>query len=536
MSRNYNLALFALMLGILCVFAIFGFRHLEIEFLEATKGDEFPQILQFENMFEGLLALNIKQFFAFGFYNYGFIYYVLNLIVTAPFFALENYSYAIYAPRILNAIFVLLNVAMLYKIAKVFLDAKNAFILVLIFVSMAGFWLGGFNIKPDFFQSFFILLCAYFLMQDCAKFGKNYVFAVVALGLGVGIAKFQAVMFLPLIYCYICLPCVFNFNKSNILLSLKRLCASSVMIVALWVVTNPYLLHPRGFNAWWNMFVLNMNSNATNHGAYTNPSLSDKIFKVMDFYYFEIVVFVILLAICAWILARFLKDKDMKYAALASIVCGFVVSLLYLLFFVNKTWASYYISTIALGAVILGIGGGWMIKKHSSKFFIAILALQIAGGIVNGAYKDVFSDKKDLSAIKSRSDLMISALQEVAPQGKTYNILTNNTAFVYLSLGLKPKNIFNVYGKLDKASFVYDEWAKKPHTFAFNPKDFIVLFKDSAFFGENIHNDKNLALSIETLKELDSAKLPYKKVFDSADLVIYQNTDSAHSLIVGGAK
>lgn len=533
MSRNYNLALYALMIGIVCVFAIFGLRHLEIEFLEATRGDEFPQILQFENMFEGALAPNIKQFFAFGFYNYGFAYYVLNLIATAPFFALENYSYAIYAPRILNAIFVLLNVAMLYKIAKLFLDAKNAFLLALIFVSMAGFWLGGFNIKPDFFQSFFILLCAYFLVRDCAKFGRNYIFGIIALGLGVGIAKFQAVMFIPLIYCYICLPCIFSFNKSNILLATKRLCVASAMIVAIWIVTNPYLLHPRGLNAWWNMFVLNMNSNATNHGAYTTPSLSDKIFKVIDFYYFEIMVFFILLVICAWILVRFFKDK--KDYAFASIVCGFVVSLLYLLFFVNKTWASYYISTIALGVVILGIGG-WMLKNHSAKFFIIILILQIFGGVVNGAYKDVFSDKKDLVAIKSRSDLMVSALKEVAPQDKIYNVLTNNTAFAYLGLGLKPKNIFNVYGKLDKASFVYSEWAKKPHTFAFNPKDFIVLFKDSAFFGENIHNDKNLALSIEVLKELDSAKLPYKKVFDSAHLVVYQNTDSAHSLILGGAK
>lgn len=535
MSGKYNLALFALMIGIACVFAIFGLRHLEIEFLEATNGDEFPQILQFENMFEGALALNIKQFFAFGFYNYGFIYYVLNLIVTAPFFALENYSYAIYAPRILNAIFVLLNVAMLYKIAKLFLEAKNAFLLILIFVSMAGFWLGGFNIKPDFFQSFFILLCAYFLVQDCAKFGRNYIFSIIALGLGVGVAKFQAVMFIPLIYCYICLPCVFNCNKSNIFLALKRLCVASVMIVALWIIANPYLLHPRGFNAWLNMFVLNMNSNATNHSAYTTPSLSDKIFKVIDFYYFEIIVFFILLGLCAWILVKFLKGKDSKDYAFASIVCGFVVSLLYLLFFVNKIWASYYISTIALGVVILGIGGQ-IFKNHSTKFFIIILILQILGGIANGAYKDVFSDKKDLGTIKSRSDLMISALKEVAPQGKIYNILTNNTAFAYLELGLKPKNIFNVYGKLDKESFVYSEWVKKPHTFDFNPKDFIVLFKDSAFFGENIHNDKNLALSIEVLKELDSAKLPYKKVFDSADLVIYQNIDSAHSLILGGAK
>ncbi|MGX3011888.1 ArnT family glycosyltransferase [Helicobacter sp. 23-1044] len=543
-NRMYFYALIALCFGVLCVFVVFGVRHLEIEFLEATKGDEFPQILQFENMYEGALALNIKQFFAFGFYNYGFVYYVLNLFVTAPFFALDNYALAIYAPRILNAIFVLLNVVLLYRIARLYLNAKNAFLLVLIFVSMGGFWLGGFNIKPDFFQSFFILLCAYFLLLDSAKFGKNYYFAIVALGLGVGIAKFQAVMFLPLIYCYICLPCVLEFKKQNIFVAFKRLFVASVAIFALWIITNPYLLHPRGARAWWNMFEGNMSSNATNHGSYIMPSLSDKIFKVVDFYYFEIFVFVILVAICAYFLVRFLVKKDARFCAIVSIIAGFGISLLYLLFCVNKIWASYYISTISLGVVILGIGGGQIMKNHSTKFFSVILILQIFFGIANGAYGSVFSDKKDLDFIKQRSEMMIFALKKVAPQGKIYNVLTNNTAFAYLELGLKPKNIFNVYGRLDKQGFVYEEWAKKPHTFAFAPKDFIVLFKDSAFFGDNLHNDKNLALSIEVLKELDSAKLPYKKVFDDENLVIYQNIDFAHSLIAespvdsanGGAK
>lgn len=360
MRKNsiYNNAIIMLLLACLCVFAIMGLKHLEIEFLEATNGDEFPQILQFEKMFYGALNLNIKQFFAFEFYNYGFVYYVLNLLVTAPFFAFDNYAGAIYMPRILNGIFSILNIIMLYKIAKLYLSAKNAFLLMLVFISMAGFYLGGLNIKPDFFQSFFVLLCVYFLILDNVSFGKYYKLAVCALGLGIGIAKFQAIMFLPLIYSYICLPCVYSFNKANVLKASKNIAISTMAMFALWIATNPYLLHPRGFNAWLNMFVLNMTSNATNHGSYVNPTLSDKIFNVIDFYYFEILVFVVLLVLCFYIVARFLRERDKRFGVFASIVCGFIISLLYLLLFVNKTWASYYISTICLGVVILGFGGG----------------------------------------------------------------------------------------------------------------------------------------------------------------------------------
>lgn len=535
MRKNsiYNNALIMLLLACLCVFAIMGLKHLEIEFLEATNGDEFPQILQFEKMFYGALNLNIKQFFAFEFYNYGFVYYVLNLLVTAPFFAFDNYAGAIYMPRILNGIFSILNIIMLYKIAKLYLSAKNAFLLMLVFISMAGFYLGGLNIKPDFFQSFFVLLCVYFLILDNVSFGKYYKLAVCALGLGIGIAKFQAIMFLPLIYGYICLPCVYSFSKANILKASKNIAISTMAMFALWIATNPYLLHPRGFNAWLNMFILNMNSNATNHGSYVNPTLNDKIFNVIDFYYFEILVFVVLLVLCFYIVARFLRERDKRFGVFASIVCGFIISLLYLLLFVNKTWASYYISTICLGVVILGFGGGQIMNKRLPLFFGVILLLQIGGGFLNGAYRDVFMKEKNIDSIKQRSEIMVSQLKQVAPQDKIYNVLTNNTAFAFLELNLKPKNIFNVYGKLDKQGFVYEEWAKKPHTFAFVPKDFIVLFKDSAFFKPPKHIDSNLATSIEVLNELENGSLPFRKVFDSSDLVIFQNTDSAHSLILG---
>ncbi|STO97366.1 glycosyltransferase family 39 protein [Helicobacter canis] len=434
--RNFrdNLALYALMAVCFAVFCYMGWRYVDVEFLALTNGDAMPQFLQLQKMSQGLITLNIKQFFAFEFYNYGFFYYVLNLLAALPFIITENYPLQIYAPRVLNALFSIANLWLLYRIARIYLSACNALLLVGVFVAMAGFWHLGYVFKPDVFQGFFVLACAYYLLRDNFSFGKHYMLAWVALGLGIGLAKFQAILFIPMMYAYICLPAL-SMQAGQILLALKRCALGTLGVVALWIASNPYLLHKSGFNAWLSMFEGNMRSNATNHGAYTQVSLGDKL-AMIDFYYFEIIVFIALLGVCGYLvwlgLVRVFrdsafgeihkqtigqnKDSSKDYSASAGtmdchasavsrnddkkvdsrenaqnlestfektlssradevgaaihkekadsspkpqslisftpIAAGFLVSLIYLLFFVNKAWEAYYFSTMALGCVL----------------------------------------------------------------------------------------------------------------------------------------------------------------------------------------
>ena len=447
--RNFrdNLALYALMAVCFAVFCYMGWRYVDVEFLALTNGDAMPQFLQLQKMSQGLITLNIKQFFAFEFYNYGFFYYVLNLLAALPFIITENYPLQIYAPRVLNALFSIANIWLLYRIARIYLSACNALLLVGVFVAMAGFWHLGYVFKPDVFQGFFVLACAYYLLRDNFRFGKHYMLAWVALGLGIGLAKFQAILFIPMMYAYICLPAL-SMQAGQILLALKRCALGTLGVVALWIASNPYLLHKSGFNAWLSMFEGNMRSNATNHGAYTQVSLSDKL-AMIDFYYFEMVVFVGLLGVCGYLvwlgLVRVFRDsalgnhsgdfvdflkkhrlspsgvpcfrttadlksssalkstknptsntaiprileegkqaqplestfektlssradevgaaihkgakadsspKPLSLISFVPLAVGFFISLVYLLFFVNKAWEAYYFSTMALGCVL----------------------------------------------------------------------------------------------------------------------------------------------------------------------------------------
>ncbi|GAD18064.1 ArnT family glycosyltransferase [Helicobacter fennelliae] len=567
-----NIPLYMILLACFLVFVFMDYRYLDVEFLSLSRGDEMPQFLQLQKMYEGLIELNIKKLFAFEFYNYGFAYYILNLFITLPFWITQNYELAIYAPRILNAIFSLMNVVLLYIIAKAIFNRLTAYLLVLIFITSPGFWQFGFMFKPNVFQAFFVLLSAYFLLKDSFYFGRNYTLGCVTLGLGVGLAKFQAVMFLPLLFTYIAVPFCFERNAKAFKLACKRIILSTCGVIALFILTNPYLLHPRGMRAWWSMFEGNMKSNATNHGAYTQVSFSDKIFQVIDFYYFEILVFIALLVLCGivlWRCVRLLRMSHFNFNAESNtMLCfgvivfgGFLISLAYLLFFVNKTWGDYYFSTMLLGMLLLGLfslrdlfriqnkqiafnaagggGGKRLCGKLCQRLYVSILcgflALQILGGFMNASYKQVFNKYNvNLDSAYSLSDEIVDMLEKVAPKNTAYNIITDTPNFRYLQLGLEPKNIYQTFGLLDPRNFVYEEWNKETHTFEFVPKDFIIISKSSKWLNPDsisLERDKHFATSVRTLQALLNNKLPFVLIAQSKHFMVFKNIDTQHTLI-----
>ena len=371
-SLRESIVLYSILLGCFAVFCYMDWRYIDVEFLGLAKGDEMEHFLELQSIYNGFITLNIKKIFTIGAYNYGFPYYMLNLLAALPFIITENYSLQIYAPRVLNALFSIANLYLIYKIARMYLSARLCVVVIGIVISMSGFWHQGYIYKPDVFQAFFVLACAYYLLRDNFSFGKHYTLAWIALGLGMGVAKFQAILFIPMVYAYI-FVCM---REQGLWRSVKRAVVASFGIFAIWIATNPYLLHPRGFNAWYAMFEGNMNSNATNHGAYTQVSLSDKL-AMIDYYYFEIVVFIVLLAVVAYycfiagkqaFLATSPNFSTLSHAQgtalrFAPIAAGLGVSFVYLLFFVNKAWEAYYFSSIALAILVLSTIGTLRVSK-----------------------------------------------------------------------------------------------------------------------------------------------------------------------------
>lgn len=539
-----NLALYVLMAVCFGVFCFMGWRYVDVEFLAFTNGDAMPQFLQLQKMYQGLTTLNIKQFFAFEFYNYGFFYYMLNLLAALPFIITENYPLQIYAPRVLNALFSIANIWLLYRIARIYLSALDSMLIAGICVAMGGFWHLGYVFKPDVFQGFFVLACAYYLLRDNFSFGKHYTLAWIALGLGMGVAKFQAILFIPMIYAYIFM-CM---REQGLWRSVKRAVVASFGIFAIWIATNPYLLHPRGFNAWYAMFEGNMNSNATNHGAYTQVSLSDKL-AMIDYYYFEIVVFIVLLAVVAYycfiagkqaFLATSPNFSTLSHAQgtalrFAPIAAGLGVSFVYLLFFVNKAWEAYYFSSIALAILVLSTIGTLRVSKllGGGAVLLAVLFVQIIGASMSGSYKQVFTkyyaQADSIDSMYALSDELVETLRPLIHDTRA-TILSENTNFAYLSLGLKPTQIYPIYGLSYPAGFVYEEWSKESRANSFIPKDFIVLYAEKNRYDTPKNTYEQEAKDI--YQKLINGSYPYKKVAKSKHFIIFANTDEQHSNIL----
>lgn len=533
----------------ICVFGVFAYmnwRYLDVQFLEYTMGDEFPQFLQLQKMYEGMLEFDIKKFFTFEFYNYGFLWYGLNLLVVLPFKVYPNYEMAIYMPRMLNALFAIALLGVIYKIAKLYVNSRIALLFCVFTIAMPGFWRIGYLFKPDLFQALLLLCCVYYLCKDNFRFSKFYYYGIIFFGLAFGVAKFQAIMFLPLLYSYIFYIFISNPNIHTLLHVAKKITIATLGIFVLWILTNPYLMHPRGFLAWLAMFKGNMNSNATNHGSYIDVSIMQKLSQVVDFYYFEFAVLICLVFVCivlgilAFRMFFARTHTFQKYYVFIPVAVGFGVSILYLLLQVNKAWESYYFSSICLGILLfipfvlvvderfervkLALGGG---------AFSMLIILEIFGGFYNHAYQQVFEKyPRDLSALKERSDKLVALLNPYFKDMHLPFTLLIDTPLAYLQFGLEPKNIYRHYGHLNPEGFVYEEWNKKPHTFPFVPKDFIILRKDSAFFDSSKRPsviNQNLAHSLQTLQELQDGVWPYEKIIDTQDFVVFQNLNTIHN-------
>lgn len=341
-------AIYMLMLVAFAIFCYMDYRYLDISYLAITSGDEFMQYHSLQKMLGGIIHLNIEDLFRFDSYVYGFVWHLLNMLVVAPFHFTNNIEMAIYMPRVLNAVFSTLCLLVIFKIARLYLGYFYSYIIVLLAALMPGFYQNGYIFKPDVFQALLILVSVYYLLKDNFAFKKNFYLGVIFFALSLGIAKFQAIMFMPLIYLYIGYVFLRKPSKESMLFVIKYVALSTLFIFAVFILTNPYLLHPRGFGAWLSMFTLNMNSNVTNHGSYVDVSFLDRV-NMIDFYYFTYIVFATLIIYCIYYLAKFFKST--KFDVFMPVIGSMLISLIYLFLFVNKTWANYYSSTIFLCVV-----------------------------------------------------------------------------------------------------------------------------------------------------------------------------------------
>lgn len=369
--------IFVLMFLAFMVLVYMDYRYLDIQYLAFTNGDEFMQYHSLLRMFEGIQHGDIENLFRFDSYVYGFVWHLLNLAFVAPFHITNNTEMAIFMPRLLNAIFAVSCLWVVFKIARLYLGYFYSYTLVLLVLTMSGFYNSAYIFKPDVFQALLLLCSVYFLLKDNLAFHRNFYLGILFFSLSVGIAKIQAIMFLPLIYLYISMPFLAQPNMQNFKTAILRGILSSIATIAIFILTNPYILHPRGFGAWLSLFLHNMQSNATNHFSYTDVSITDKLFKVIDFYYFNIIIFALIVIFCLYYLYKSITCPNKDSAIFFPLIAAVVISFIYMFLFVNKAWENYFVSTIYL--CILAFIPLFMLFPYK-KLAPLLLFIQIGGG------------------------------------------------------------------------------------------------------------------------------------------------------------
>ena len=152
---------------------------------------------------------------------------------------------------------------------------------------------------------------------------------------------------------------------------------------------------------------------------------------------------------------------------------------------------------------------------------------------MSGSYKQVFTkyyaQADSIDSMYALSDELVETLRPLIHDTRA-TILSENTNFAYLSLGLKPTQIYPIYGLSYPAGFVYEEWSKESRANSFIPKDFIVLYAEKNRYDTPKNTYEQEAKDI--YQKLINGSYPYKKVAKSKHFIIFANTDEQHSNIL----
>jgi len=470
---------------IFLIFSYINYRHLNLAFLSLYSIDEYAFHGSLLTMYEGLVSLDVRKFFSFGFYSYGFGFFTLNLLLTIPFFLSDNIEMTIYIPRLITSAFAIGSLYFIYKISRDYLDNISSILIGLILVSMPGFWKNAFWFHPDWMMTFFIILTVYYLSKDSWNFKKFFWLGSVAFGMALA-TKIQAITFIPFIFLYVFYD---NFQQKNVadfFIKLKLLTKALSISILIFLCTNPYLIHPSGLKAFIDSFVTNMESNTTNHGLYTNITIMDKINNTIDYYYLDAFIFVFLIALSVFLSSYiFRKNKPKNIISIFSIL--FLINISYLLYNVNKDWQHYYLALFSL-APLLFIP---MIAKHKKlKYYIlsGILIIQVITHTQE--YYTVFTKgyhpEKEIPTqeMQQLSSVLVNALKNHIT--KDSNILIEGyVPFDFKKLGLTYKNIHIIWGPLQMHMINLENYLEKNNTKDsknFKKIDYVILPKNSIYF------------------------------------------------------
>lgn len=533
-----------LSVALLAAMAKIGINHLDIGFLSLHSIDEYAFHGSLLKMYDGLREGSIQKFFTFGLYNYGFGFFLINLISTLPFLASDNTAASIFIPRLITSFYAVAGMVFIYRTAHRYTDARAATLIVVLATSMPAFWVNAVLFHPDWLMTACLIIALYYFVLNDEQPGKNYWYGVLWFSLATALGKFQALTFLPFLFFYELRAEIVRLDFGKFPAHLKRLFLSFCVVASLFILLNPYILHPKGLTAFLRTLDANLLSNATGHGQLVRYTVTDKISTAIFGSYINPVFFAAFLWILFyWCVDYFRNDRWRTFQALA-FYC--VIYLCYLLFFVNKDWPVYYLHLL-MPAVLLFVP---LIIRISQPKRIALLVIFILAQIYfyGNSYFDIATNSygRDVNALAKQytqqhnvSNFIVQSLKgKVSP---TSNILISSyTGFAYNQLGLDYRNITIIWGPLGKEMLskegikekITDPFVVENRLSNFKTKDFIILRKDDVYFHPDkvakYYDQAGYAEAFSIINKLDNNEIGYRRISENTDVIIYERTELSY--------
>jgi hypothetical protein len=500
-KKKYNTSLLIICFITFCVLVFLSIQNLTLHNLLLTNGgDEWAFHGSLTRIHKGIVNQEMRMFFGTGFFNYGFLYFFFNYVLSSIFFFLNNIELTILVPRLISSVSAIISLVFLFKILKNNQPKKNVPLVLLFIISMPAFWINATIFHPDWLFVCMLIISIYYLNIDDFKISKNYWIAIVFFSISFSI-KIQVIIFFPILLIYQIIAIKSNFRKG-----IKLILFSFFIIFLFRLTTNPYLLHPEGFNAFISGFKADMLSNKTNHGQGGTISLFNKI-EMINKNYFNFIILFIACITSLYSVFNLLKSKNQKLISILAV--SFLLALIYLLFFVNKSWQHYYLGVILLAIInVENFISRYLKRYYTLLFSLFILSQSLNYSVYTTLVKNVFKSEDGIIPFRN-----IPLLLEKKVSPKSNILIAGEASFNFEKLGLSYENIHLVYSQLNSGYFEKKSpLASNYHNFGFIEKDFIILSK--------IHKSKDL---IE--KEISLLKFKYVLLDDEKAFMIFKRID-----------
>jgi len=398
--QNQSSLLIILLLFSIMIWMDFSWSELSI--LEMKSIDEYAFHGSLLRVYEGLVSFDIKKIFSHGFYSYGSSFFILNGIAASPWLDVTDSSLSIIVPRLITTLFMGVSLLILTKLLEQFHSNIFEKILALLFVvMMPGIWVNAMWFHPDYMMTAFLMASMYVLFKSKIIGDRFYWLSVLFWGISVAV-KIQAITFAPVLIWSISILIRNNTLSEKYF---KIFIASFVSIIIIFIILNPYVIHPKGANAWFQVFITNIESNDSNHGIFGDLSLLFKIKNAIELFYVPMVLFIVLLLLSLIALYKEWKSKKLRLSGMAA--AYILPNIIYLLFFVNKAWNHYFLPVFMMSPLIFSFGIQLLRDRYSLNIiwlratFIMLVATQVV--VFSPLLKDLIELRMNGGAISADS-------------------------------------------------------------------------------------------------------------------------------------